>query len=485
MGIALSLSACNSTNATDNEGPLEISQESSESTDSKKTGAPSPNVPITPSENLDSLFKKRSFDQSGKRMVSADFKNMNLSLQFDVSKGVAYGKAVISFRVLEEGTPYFLMSPSVKAAQLDHQSVAVKSTNPPGSQTTIKYLDTVILDQADHTMTIEYELPSSEVTFSNDGIGFITSMADITDGNFFESYGPANFEHDQFKMTAELMIQNATSEHRLFTNGASSAVAENHWRIEFPEFYNTSSFYIHLTQTAMTVRELEYEGLIHTIPITIYSRTASAADQAANQIKGLFKELESTYGPYMHPAFTAYVSGSGGMEHAGATITSLSALGHELTHSWFARGVQPEDGRSGWIDEGIANWRDTGYPRGVGSMTRTPTNLANFSLFSLFTPYNAYNDGSALMSGLDGLFAAQFGGLRPVLKSFFDRWKGNIISTDIFKNDLESRTGVDLDEYFNRYVYSNESVYGATGSAAELGVNHPLPITHDRAIELR
>ena len=77
------------------------------------------------------------------------------------------------------------------------------------------------------------------------------------------------------------------------------------------------------------------------------------------------RELEQTYGPYPHEALLIYCTGniSGGMEYAGATMTSLEALGHEITHSWFARGVMPANGNAGWIDEAIARWRDRGYPR--------------------------------------------------------------------------------------------------------------------------
>ena len=52
-------------------------------------------------------------------------------------------------------------------------------------------------------------------------------------------------------------------------------------------------------------------------------------------------ELEADYGAYTHDSMTVYIAGRGGMEHCGATITSMSALGHEITHSWFARGVMP------------------------------------------------------------------------------------------------------------------------------------------------
>jgi hypothetical protein len=63
------------------------------------------------------------------------------------------------------------------------------------------------------------------------------------------------------------------------------------------------------------------------------------------------------------------------MEYCGATMTDPGALGHELTHSWFARGVMPANGNTGWIDEAVASWRDDGYPRASRAPNRSAVNL--------------------------------------------------------------------------------------------------------------
>jgi hypothetical protein len=308
-------------------------------------------------------------------------------------------------------------------------------------------------------------------------------MADISRGNFFERYGPSNYEADQFQLQLKLSIHGDQKPHRLFSNGKVRVNGTSEWVIDFPRYFNGSSLYVHLTQSPLEIRETSYTGLTHTIPIVIYSKTAELADQALSKILPLFQELESTYGPYLHPSFTAYIYGKGGMEYAGATISGVGALGHELTHSWFARGVMPSDGRSGWIDEGIASWRDYGYLRGDTTLSRPGTNLAKYSIYSIFTPPNVYVDGRALMGDLDAMFATSHSGLRPVLKAFFAQWKSQVISTEIFQEFLQTSTGISLAEVFKRYVYG-EPRTGEPGPSPDRGL-HPSPLTEEQILEIR
>lgn len=147
------------------------------------------------------------------------------------------------------------------------------------------------------------------------------------------------------------------------------------------------------------------------------------------------------------------------MEYAGAAITSVGALDHELLHSWFGRGAIPSDGRSGWIDEGIAGWRDNGYYTSAWPADRDFTNLANFSPFERFTPKNCYRDGSSFMAELDGCLERR-GGIRPVLKKFFAEYKTRAISTPLFQLFLETELNLDLHTAFRNYVYGGLEIRG-------------------------
>jgi hypothetical protein len=136
-------------------------------------------------------------------------------------------------------------------------------------------------------------------------------------------------------------------------------------------------------------------------------------------------------------------------------MTSLGALGHEITHSWFARGVMPANGNAGWIDEAVARWRDRGYPRySAASPHRPPVNLAGFSPYRRHTPREPYALGSLLLTELDRLFSPD--GLRPILARLFRERQRQLITTPLFQAFLEQQTRVSLESIFNRCVYGKE-----------------------------
>ncbi len=125
-------------------------------------------------------------------------------------------------------------------------------------------------------------------------------------------------------------------------------------------------------------------------------------------------------------------------------MTDTGALGHELTHSYFARGIMPANGNAGWIDEALASWRDNRYPRST-SISGT-ANMAGRPGYTRFTDYAAYSYGARFMAYLDGKFAAQ-GGLKTYLRKLVDEKA--------------------FTPYFFKFlISSNNSVMGGTKSAS-------------------
>lgn len=402
-------------------------------------------------------MKQRSFSTGSDRYVAMDFTSVDLTWTFDNSLDRTTGEATVEFRVHDEGVPYFLLNGTILSASIDGEAANLSTVMDPERLNTLVHLGTALTPGKSYKLQLTYRMDPAEVSYRSTGIGFITSMADITNGNFFENYGPANFEDDQFQLKLRAKILGASQTHQVFANGSVAQNGTYDWSVTFPAYFNSSSFFFHVTTSHLYVQKAEYQGLEKKIPLIVYSQTSSYVSQGMASLKNYMQELEATYGPYQHGSFVAYIYGAGGMEHVGATITSLSALDHELTHSWFARGVMPISGNAGWIDEAIASWRDYGYQRSSGAL-RSATNLADFSAFQRFTPYNAYADGRALMADLDALFAEKWGGLRPVLKEFFSFWRTQVVSTPVFQGFLEQGTGENVTPLFDRHVYGRSNV---------------------------
>jgi hypothetical protein len=432
----------------------------------------------------------RTFQENGQTFAPANFEAMRLQLAFSVPAATARGIAEIELRATGEGFSYFLCEGQILSAQLDGKAISVSARPDPDGLNTLLVISKPLRKGERYQLRLEYVVPQARISFQANGVGFLTSMSDLGRGNFFEAYAPASFEYDAFPLRLELRIEPGTAPlpaHRIFANGEIQTVTNSHWKVDFPSYFTSSSFYLHLTSTPLFVRQATYQGKEKSIPITVYSHEEALATQAIDMLPALFRELEDTYGAYAHGSFLAYISGGrGGMEYSGATITSLAALGHELTHSWFARGVMPSDGRSGWIDEAIASWRDNGYFRASEVGQRPATNLARISAFQRFTLPNSYVDGRALLSEFDLLFSSQ-GGLRPVLRDFFHAWKRKSIRTTDFRLFLEEKSGTNLGPLFQKYVYADTSFSGDAESASfpEGASKHPPPLTEEELRHLR
>jgi hypothetical protein len=399
----------------------------------------------------------RTFTIAGTRHVLADLSHVALRLTFDLAAQQATGHAEVQFRPVETGVPFFLMEPTATAATLDGQSIQLHTLHDPDDVVPLTSLGVRLVANSDHMLTVDFPILGADLTATS--VDFTTSMLDAPDSpgaaisaHYFDRYGPSSIEADPFQMSVDIELVGATTPHQVFTNGTQHATAPGRWTIDFPDSFSTSSFFFQLTGAPYTVRELLYHGVEHDIPVTVYALSAEDADVAIANLPGFFSDLESTYGPYLHASFTARLDRSGGMEYAGATVTGLGALSHELCHSWFGRGVLPADGRSGWIDEAICTWRDFGYSRSLFTGPRDPTNFATYSIWYQESPGDFHYDGSLLLSDID-LLMADSGGLRPVLRSFYSDWRGKPITTEQFLTYLATRTGLALDTMFERNVY--------------------------------
>jgi hypothetical protein len=122
-----------------------------------------------------------------------------------------------------------------------------------------------------------------------------------------------------------------------------------------------------------------------------------------------------------------------------------------MLHSYFAKGVMPANGNSGWIDEAIASWRDKGYQR-----TPTPgftgSNIGRRTVYNRSTDKRSYDLGSKFMAYLDYRLQ-DVGGLKAFLRGYFATYKRTVVTTEHFKNNLEFFSGLDLSHEFNTLIW--------------------------------
>jgi len=436
-----------------------------------------------------------SFQIDSGKVVPIDITSVDVDYNFNYTTKNVETSAVMRFNVEDKGLPMFDLVPSITSLELNDEHLEISkllTVRDPDSTTKVRVLDQE-LEAGSHVIRVEFALDREDVTFSSGKVRAGFFMSDLArDGrSFFEQYGPANYEYDQIKFRFKVRMTGVSKEHRVYTNGTVVAEAENSWIIDFPDYFTTSSIYFHISEKGRFYEnEFVIEGKENEIPVIVYAASNSLVQTASRNTKQIISELEADYGATIHKKYVIYVtSGGGGMEYGGATMTSMSALGHELTHSWFARGVMPSKGNSGWIDEAVASWRDRNYYRANSEPRRSPVNLGGFSQYRRHTSTDAYTSGRQLMSEFDFMFK-DGGGMKPVLRALYEQFGGETIDLSIFKNHVETVTGMDLTAIFNRYVKGKANINGFNVVAPErmtdLGTStHPRPYTANELKKFR
>lgn len=405
----------------------------------------------------DATHRPQAFNVNGVKAVFADFTEANYQITYDTKLNKAYAKAEIAFTMPESGYPIFDSATPPTSVLLDGQSVAVAETQTPNGETKLRLAKKVIA-AGKHQFTIELPIEKL-VSFKSDGVSSAFWTSDLEDRSFLERYLPTNFEFDQVKMTFSIQFIGKKVAQNIYANGIISSIDANHFVISFPDYYTSSSIFFH-TVPKGSMDELRFtltsiDG--RKIPAVVYSQggiMTRSLDSVKQKTSDVFHELEKDYGAFPHPSITVYNAGSGGMEYCGATMTSYSALGHELFHSYFARGMMPANGNSGWMDEALASWRDDGY-QSLGTLSGT-SGMSSHPYYTRKTDQAAYGFGERFMSYLNGKLNAQ-GGLKPFMRYMIATRVFKPLFVQDFIKEMNAFYNVSLEKEFETYTFSKKS----------------------------
>lgn len=403
----------------------------------------------------------KSFFTSHGKAIFIDLETADYDLVYNLEAQSASAKATLVFDTAEEGLPVFDLVETPTKILLDGHEVKETLVKTPHSETSVRLvLETV--KPGRHTLEVTSPLTQSLRFVANSGVNSAFWFSDLDDRSYLENYSAANFEYDQVKMTFNVSVI-GNSKQKIFTNGKVVTTGENQFKVEFPEYFTASSLYFHLVpvgryfETNFTFKSKDGRDL----PVAIYTGNyESSLAQFKIETIRVLTELENDYGAFPHQSVTIFNAGSGGMEYCGATMTEFRALGHELTHSYFARGIMPANGNAGWIDEAIASWRDKGY-QSVGSLWGT-SGMASHQMYTRKTDTAAYNFGAQFMAFLNNKLAAK-GGLKPYLAHLIEQKIFDPLVTEEFSGLMEEFYGMEVKSEFTRYVYRSKE----TGTPAK------------------
>lgn len=402
----------------------------------------------------------KSFDVGNNKAVFADFQSAKYNITVDVKRQMVSVVSEIEFQTVERGQPVFDLITEPSSVVIDGHSSTAPRVQIPGSNENVRTINE-ITEVGPHKLIITHQLADAGWSTTGVALGFF--MSDYRDTTkFLEPYLPTSFEWDPYKMTIRTEVINSTTEHKLITNGSIQSIGTNSWLVEYPEYFTTSSLYFHLRELAT----LDIESFDITtssgkvIPTIVYARKSDGVNLKSYKSRTIadIARLEKDFGPWPHNSLTVYVAGDDGMEYAGAAIVTPNTLLHELTHSYFGRGVMPLNGRSGWIDEAIASWY-SGVPRVPRSIPNSPGvgNLANFDEYQRGTWGDGYGHGARLVAYLN-FRAGNEAKFIPCLAEMVKNYLYAQINTTKFQKHIELCTGLDLKQDFQTSAWNNQAI---------------------------
>jgi hypothetical protein len=420
-----------------------------------------------PAPTASTLRAPPDFEIDGKTAIYVEITSASAELTIDAAAKKASVKAHMEIDVHQPngGHPVLDVVPPTAATVIvdGGQPVPLDTVKSPDDKSTMRMVSAT-LAAGKHTLDFpEYALKLGKssynetflegIDFSN-GFEFLTDDDDLEPRFFWERYFPVGFECHRYPFTVKVNVDDTTGaqEPDVIANGTITPSADGHgFEIAYPPNDSTSAWFLHvIDRSVWTVSTGEYESIDgRTIPIRAHSKKKEVADQAIADALVFFAELEGDYGPYPHESLLIALDGvNDAEEYDGAVQTDMDlteetpedrgSLGHEMLHQWFGRSARPLSGRDGWVDEGIAEWRDDGYPRAKAVKTTGHYRpIAVSSPYQRQTPDESYDQGSSLNQDLD-LLLKDRGGLKPVLKAFHEKFRDKLYTTEEYLDFLRA-----------------------------------------------
>lgn len=417
--------------------------------------------------HADLFHAPASFTTTDGKAIFTDFESAEYNLTYDAITKKVHASTKIYFETKEEGMPIFDMLETPISIILDGEEISSKTIKSIDKETSYNLALKNIVP-GNHVLEIT-SLIKENISFNSDGVSSAFWFSDLDNRSYLEVYLPTNLEYDQYKMTFNVDFKNLTKQ-KIYSNGNITKLDESKFKVNFPETYTASSLYFHTAPVGrypekfFTFKSIDGREL----PITAYAAAGSSnMENIKKSIVSNLQGLEASYGPFLHDKLTVFIAGSGGMEYCGATMTSLWALNHELTHSYFARGgFMPANGNSGWIDEAITSWSDEGKTSRP-NISGVYSNMAGNSSYRRYTHGDAYTFGKAFMAHLNYKFQA-VGGLNSFLNHLVDTEAFKPMTTEEFITKISRFYNEDLDPLFKKHTYKRNPNVKGDGKASHM-----------------
>lgn len=409
----------------------------------------------------------------GALAVPIDVLELRGEFRLDVAAQTTEAYARLRFTIAEAGRPIFdLRQGQVTEATLDGVAIDPEAMperdlgGGPGAQ--MRVLAVELPACTEHTLELRYPVTklvgfaAAPPAFDIDGVTWDFGFSDLAPRMFLEQWLPANLIHDRHPIALTLEIVGAPAEQRVISNGVISELGPDHWAIDFPAYSTAQSTMLVVIPAGRveSSSQMLMAGDAPAIAVELHRtlETPESSAQLHALLADAFQSFSMSTGDYAYPRFTAYVAINKGMEYDGGTTAAVSALSHELFHSWYGRGARPMHARDGWIDEAWDEYNtgDPMFPVQVLDASDPLVRLHDGNPWGRTTPFAAYDDGKLLFAAV----AAEVG-VQPLRDSMRDFYEAHALG-QMTSEGLEQHLACSLAAPAVRWLF-HRFVYGLPG----------------------
>ncbi|MCB0751900.1 MAG: M1 family metallopeptidase, partial [Ignavibacteriae bacterium] len=273
------------------------------------------------------------------------------------------------------------------------------------------------------------------------------------------------------------------------------------WKNSYP----IAHYLISLAMTNYTLYEKQFDYEPNKfMPVAHYNYPENLDDQRKlnlDKTTQMLQVFSNLFGPY--PFLTekyghAEFGWGGGMEHQ--TISSMGSFGesivaHELAHQWFGDKITCKDWQNIWLNEGFATYSEALFVEAAYGKVAYHNYIQNEmgssdkwwtakgavgsiyvqninSIGEIFNGARSYSKGATVLHMLRKVVGDEnfFNSLKTYLAS--PSLAYNVATTEDFKNVCEDVTQMDLDYFFNEWIYGeNYPNYSYNWGFKDLGNN--------------
>ena len=377
-----------------------------------------------------------------------DIKTIDVLLTYHPGQAVVDGDATLVFKMRpDQRRPLIHFDPAVRgqvvsSISLDGEALGVAD---PAAVKVVEFAGTTqkaVEFQRDLTADAEHRLKMSyRLTLPDAYPRFSTEVNDIFGRGNEELFPTLNTPHELARHRITLRVAGSVP-YRCLGSGLVRKIsaAPQEWLLDTEREVASYTVMFALLPESDTVWD---ERTIAGVPVRILAFAGGASiSEAIVKLNGWLPQIIGEIGPFPMPRGLSVflVSGGGGMEYFGGTISSVSALRHEVFHMYFGCSAVARTYRDSWWDEAITSWYEETYtstfvPLDPGYRSNM---VSGRSAIAVGFDRRAYFEGTQIVEAM----AVRVGG-RAGLARFLNY---------VHRNHAFSPFGtLDLAEYFRQY----------------------------------